>query len=160
MIAPHRHTRQPHRVGPIRGHRPGHAGGISLAIPPAWVRHAACGDTDPELFFPDHDTPADQLAEANAVCAACPVAAACRDYADHTEAEHGIWAGQTRTPTSVSRVAPVDAEFDAHVLALADQGHSSADIARHLARPLIEVQRARNRAQTRRNRQRRKEAAA
>lgn len=45
-----------------------------------WRSRAACLDVDPELFFPVaesgpvHDV---QIAEAKAVCAGCPVVAAC-----------------------------------------------------------------------------------
>ena len=49
-----------------------------------WQQHAACRDTDPELWFVpgqgdawEHHSHAAQLAEAKAVCASCPVAAEC-----------------------------------------------------------------------------------
>jgi hypothetical protein len=41
--------------------------------PPAWRAGAACTDEDPELF---HDL--DQIEEARAVCAGCPVLDQCR----------------------------------------------------------------------------------
>ena len=52
-----------------------------------WRAAAACGDVDPELFFPaaaSGVTYALQVAEAKRVCAGCPVRAECLAYAlDH-----------------------------------------------------------------------------
>lgn len=48
-----------------------------------WRHSAACRDVDPELFFAIEDGPAvdEQIAEAKAVCAGCPVRAACLSWA-------------------------------------------------------------------------------
>lgn len=59
---------------------------------------AACRDEDPELFFPVTETgPANQqqIARAKAVCARCPVAAGCLDWALRNGQDYGIWAGTT-----------------------------------------------------------------
>jgi WhiB family redox-sensing transcriptional regulator len=60
-----------------------------------WSASAACRDVDPELFFPDDDTPPDapQVAEARAVCAWCPVLAQCREWAIVHKVADGIWGG-------------------------------------------------------------------
>jgi WhiB family redox-sensing transcriptional regulator len=51
-----------------------------------WRDQAACLDEDPELFFPVGSTgPAlEQTERAKAVCADCPVRAACLDWALET----------------------------------------------------------------------------
>lgn len=61
-----------------------------------WRRWARCRNEDPELFFPINETSPsrDQIEEARAVCAPCPVKAQCLAFA--LEARHeGIWAGTT-----------------------------------------------------------------
>ena len=55
-----------------------------------WRNHAACRDTDPGLFFPKFGGSAQK---AKAVCAGCPVAAACLDYALASGQQFGVWAG-------------------------------------------------------------------
>lgn len=42
-----------------------------------WRARAACATADPDLFFPDSDTPAARIAEAKKICASCPVREAC-----------------------------------------------------------------------------------
>ncbi|MGH3321751.1 MAG: WhiB family transcriptional regulator [Streptosporangiaceae bacterium] len=63
-----------------------------------WREYAACRAEDPELFFPIGSTgPAalEQTAQAKAVCARCPVRAACLAYALRTGQDFGIWGGLT-----------------------------------------------------------------
>lgn len=62
-----------------------------------WREQAACRDLDTELFFPVGTTgPAlDQTEQAIAVCAHCPVAQACLDWALDTNQQDGIWGGRT-----------------------------------------------------------------
>jgi len=83
------------RAGPIRARRAGHPERPALALPGAWVRHAACGLDTAELFFPISDTgPAVRdAANAKALCASCPVNAECRADAENTGQPHGIWGG-------------------------------------------------------------------
>lgn len=52
---------------------------IQRLTSPAWMRDALCAQVDPELFFPDKGGGSTQ--EAKKVCARCPVAAECLDYA-------------------------------------------------------------------------------
>lgn len=56
----------------------------------AWMDHAACADENPDLFFVERGVNAD---EAKAICATCPVRAACLAYALATNQLHGIWGG-------------------------------------------------------------------
>lgn len=57
-----------------------------------WRAHAACAETDPELFFPD-TTWSPRLAKQ--VCAACPVQNKCLQWAMDTNERFGIWGGTT-----------------------------------------------------------------
>jgi WhiB family redox-sensing transcriptional regulator len=60
-----------------------------------WRPHAACRDTDPDLFFPVGTTgPAiDQIEAAKAVCCQCEVQPACLEFALATNQESGVWGG-------------------------------------------------------------------
>jgi WhiB family transcriptional regulator, redox-sensing transcriptional regulator len=65
----------------------------------SWPDDAACREPgiDPELFFPFSEAGpgARQVAAAKAVCARCPVAVSCRDWALRTGEPAGIWGGTT-----------------------------------------------------------------
>jgi WhiB family redox-sensing transcriptional regulator len=55
-----------------------------------WADDALCGQTDPEMFFPEKGG---TTKFAKSVCARCTVAAECLDWAlDHNE-RFGIWGG-------------------------------------------------------------------
>lgn len=56
-----------------------------------WTAYAVCRGVDPDLFYPERYRP-DQVAQAKAVCAGCPVAGPCLDYAN-AHNEPGIWGG-------------------------------------------------------------------
>ncbi|MGH8932540.1 MAG: WhiB family transcriptional regulator [Egibacteraceae bacterium] len=62
-----------------------------------WRDHAACLDTDPELFFPIGTTgPAlNQIERAKAVCQRCDVATQCLEWAIATRQDAGVWGGLT-----------------------------------------------------------------
>ncbi|QFU88959.1 WhiB family transcriptional regulator [Amycolatopsis sp. YIM 10] len=62
-----------------------------------WTELAACGDHDPELFFPLSDVGpgARQAERAKAVCAGCPVRSQCLSYALDNGLDHGIFGGAT-----------------------------------------------------------------
>ena len=53
---------------------------------------AACHGADTSVFFPVSDTYAD---EAKAICATCPVAEQCLEYAIDTHQGDGVWGGLT-----------------------------------------------------------------
>jgi WhiB family redox-sensing transcriptional regulator len=60
-----------------------------------WRDEGACRAEDPELFFPVGSTgPAiRQAAKAKAVCARCPVRAACLEWAIGSGQSSGVWGG-------------------------------------------------------------------
>jgi WhiB family redox-sensing transcriptional regulator len=60
-----------------------------------WRDHAACRDTNPDLFFPVGTTgPAiEQIAQAKAVCCECPSQAPCLEFALMTNQDSGVWGG-------------------------------------------------------------------
>lgn len=67
---------------------------LRSAVPPTpWARDAACQSHDPELWMEDKPGPA--TAAAKAVCAGCPVRAACLAHALHYDEAWGIWGGKT-----------------------------------------------------------------
>ena len=64
---------------------------------PDWHDHAACGDADPDLFFPDgyiRSTRA-QVKTAKLICRSCPVRVSCLSWALASGEAHGIWGGLT-----------------------------------------------------------------
>lgn len=66
-----------------------------------WLHGAACRDIDPETFYPVGVTgPAlDQIDEAKAVCARCPVRSSCLEWALTSGADmgYGVWGGLTES---------------------------------------------------------------
>ena len=60
-----------------------------------WRELALCRDSEPSLFFPVGSTgPAmEQIAEAQTICAECPVREACLQYALATNQTAGVWGG-------------------------------------------------------------------
>lgn len=65
---------------------------------PDWMKQAACLDYDPNLWFPDKETPAGSRALARQVCLECPVRAQCLERALGLGAvtDYGMWAGHTK----------------------------------------------------------------
>lgn len=61
--------------------------------PEPWMTDALCAQTDPDLFFPTDKYAA---VTARRICAACPVATACRDFAVADDSLRGIWGGTDR----------------------------------------------------------------
>jgi len=53
---------------------------------------ASCNGADTSVFFPVSDSFA---GEAKAICAECPVAEACLEYAISTRQSDGVWGGLT-----------------------------------------------------------------
>ena len=62
-----------------------------------WRSAAASRSADPELFFPISDSgkSLEQVAEAKAICAGCPVRNDCLAFALRTGQVDGIWGGTT-----------------------------------------------------------------
>jgi len=55
-----------------------------------WMAEGTCRDHDPELWFP---LPSDPAVKAKEICAGCPVAVQCLEYALDTQQKHGVWGG-------------------------------------------------------------------
>ena len=59
-----------------------------------WRDWGRCRSLDPAIFHPDEGDDA-LAAEAKAICAPCPVRAACLDHALAARENEGIWGGLT-----------------------------------------------------------------
>jgi hypothetical protein len=86
------------------------AHGLSTPRAADWRESAACRTEDPELFFPPGDSGPWLLTieQAKAICAACPVLAACGQWAadNHNQVKQGIFGGLTeRERASLHRSA-------------------------------------------------------
>lgn len=55
-----------------------------------WQQDAACRQTDPELFFSNHE---DDRDAAIALCGTCPVRMQCLEHALASREGYGIWGG-------------------------------------------------------------------
>jgi WhiB family transcriptional regulator, redox-sensing transcriptional regulator len=78
----------------IASHRALHmrpkAPALSLAPPEAWTEAALCAQVDPELFYPEKGG---AVRDAKRICAACPVAAECLEYALRCNDIFGVYGG-------------------------------------------------------------------
>lgn len=64
---------------------------IKAHVPGEWVASALCGQTDPELFFPENGQSA---APARMICRQCKVRTECGEYALSAPGRlHGVWGG-------------------------------------------------------------------
>ncbi len=57
-----------------------------------WMRKAACRGMKTDVFFPQRGGSSEL---AKSTCATCPVRVECRDYAERTGTNYGIWGGAT-----------------------------------------------------------------
>ncbi|WP_198539825.1 WhiB family transcriptional regulator [Mycobacteroides franklinii] len=72
----------------------------------SWTQKALCPETDPEIFYPTVGGPGKTMAKAaKAICAQCPVAAECLDFAFRTGEEYGIFGGVTAHERAAMRRA-------------------------------------------------------
>lgn len=55
-----------------------------------WMLESRCRDMDPELFFPSDGV---GVEIAQKICAQCPVANQCLEYALANHIDHGVWGG-------------------------------------------------------------------
>ena len=67
----------------------------TVGLEAGWKTKAACAGISFPLFFPNPETPLSQVEKAKAVCASCPVAEECLEYALETNQVSGIWGGTT-----------------------------------------------------------------
>lgn len=60
-----------------------------------WLREAACNPADAHLFASDPEDPAEPQVHlaAKEICARCPVAQQCRDFAVDQDLTTGVWGG-------------------------------------------------------------------
>jgi WhiB family transcriptional regulator, redox-sensing transcriptional regulator len=56
----------------------------------AWMSVGLCRDLPPTTFFPHDGAGVDR---ARRICAKCPVAATCLEYALENRIDHGVWGG-------------------------------------------------------------------
>jgi WhiB family transcriptional regulator, redox-sensing transcriptional regulator len=63
--------------------------------PDDWMAAAVCRQVDPTLFHPDGNPcrAVVQARLAKSVCASCPVAVECLEFALEHDERHGIWGG-------------------------------------------------------------------
>lgn len=57
-----------------------------------WMSWKNCGDTDPEIFFPEQGGSAEW---ARIICGRCAVEAECLEWALARDERFGIWGGKT-----------------------------------------------------------------
>lgn len=81
---------------------------MSNALSLQWRAQAACRDADPDLFFPigSSDPAVTQTEEAKSICRACPVQAACLEWALKSGQDHGIWGGLDEHERAATRRHP------------------------------------------------------
>lgn len=93
----------------------------------AWRDEAACRDIDPDVFHPDA-TGAEgrrQVADARAICDACPVRLDCLAYALAAREELGVWGGTTDRQRRVLRRL-IESPLVVALVALVQPEHRSA----------------------------------
>ena len=57
-----------------------------------WMNAGKCKDLSPGIFFPSDGV---GVQAAQRICAECPVADACLEYALAERVDHGVWGGQS-----------------------------------------------------------------
>lgn len=78
-----------------------------MTLGTAWMADGHCRDHPPELFFPADGV---GVEAARRVCATCPVAGACLDYALDQRIEHGVWGGASERARRRIRAQRISAE--------------------------------------------------
>jgi WhiB family redox-sensing transcriptional regulator len=68
-----------------------------------WLANAACAGMDSRAFFSTGHHAVAQVNAAKRVCAACPVKAACRDYAIQAGEKFGVWGGMSQRELRLRR---------------------------------------------------------
>lgn len=71
-----------------------------------WRDRAACTNADPDLFFPEKNTPAATVREAKRICASCPVRQACLEEAIRSGEPDAICGGLTAAERAGKLGAP------------------------------------------------------
>jgi WhiB family redox-sensing transcriptional regulator len=62
-----------------------------------WRDEAECRSLDTAIFFPDPESAGfvEGVADAKSICAVCPVANQCLEFAIRTRQDDGVWGGAT-----------------------------------------------------------------
>jgi hypothetical protein len=142
----------------FRGHNPHQvvavewAGDAPLIKPEPWMAEGLCGQTDPEMFFPEKGG---STKNAKKICAVCPVRQQCLDYALEGDQRFGIWGGLSErerrrlraaksstppTPSPRAQRKEWTPEEDSRLRYLAsDPDRTNGTIARILGRPQASV---------------------
>lgn len=73
---------------------------LQTALSTTWQQHGLCRSHDAGVFFPPMHFEAKaereaREAEAKAICATCPVAVECLEWALETEEPFGVWGGHS-----------------------------------------------------------------
>jgi Transcription factor WhiB len=99
----------------------------------SWRNRAACLAEDLDVFFPPPGpTALAAVAKARAICARCPVRAACLAYAQDNTITYGVWGGLTPEERRRQRRGQAEArrrERDAAIVAAAAAGYTHREIA-------------------------------
>lgn len=69
-----------------------------------WMREAACAESALNIILFTSPSDQDEADFAATLCAACPVLAACGEYAEHHDTV-GVWAGVWRRPEKQQQLA-------------------------------------------------------
>ena len=70
-----------------------------------------CAQIDPEIFFPEERKHwKENIAEAKALCAKCPLLSACDTYATGTVGLYGVWGGKWRDGSGFTSQAIMNKE--------------------------------------------------
>ena len=64
----------------------------SRIVDAAWMAEGKCRTVAPETFFPSDGL---GVIRAQRVCASCPVASQCLEYALDNHIDHGVWGGKS-----------------------------------------------------------------
>jgi WhiB family transcriptional regulator, redox-sensing transcriptional regulator len=67
-----------------------------------WRARAGCRNADPDLFFSSEPA---AIAQAQQVCAGCPVRRQCLEYAEANDEQFGVWAGIDRDARHAEQIA-------------------------------------------------------
>lgn len=79
-----------------RDNIPGHTGATlgpkEEPMDTEWMAEGKCKDLAPTIFFPSDGT---GVQAAQRICATCPVADQCLEYALAERVDHGVWGGKS-----------------------------------------------------------------
>lgn len=95
-----------------------------------WRRQARCAGMNTELFFAIHA--GDLTPEARAICATCPVKAACRAEAHRLRDRHGFRGGESGKQRADQFGSPKKPDLTARIVRLSGRRWTNPAIANYL----------------------------